>query len=37
VKLNLNKGRNVLVLSIKGKKEGGKTAEDRDRLVFIVK
>ena len=36
VELNLRKGRNVLLVSIKGKRKDGRTAKDSDRLVFIV-
>ena len=36
VSVPLIKGSNTLVLSIKGVKTGGRTAEDTDRIVFIV-
>lgn len=36
VELGLEKGRNVLILSIEGKREDDKTTKDSDRLVFIV-
>ncbi|NVM22234.1 MAG: hypothetical protein HWN68_10705 [Desulfobacterales bacterium] len=36
VELNLRKGQNVLLVSIKGKRKDDRTAKDRDRLVFIV-
>ncbi len=36
VEIPLQKGRNVLVLSIEGQKPSGPSATDRDRLVFIV-
>ena len=36
VSINLKPGRNVMLLSIDGKKLDGKTATDSDRLVFIV-
>lgn len=36
VKLNLQKGRNTMVLSIDGIRDDGKRATDTDRLVFIV-
>ncbi|MEW6675315.1 MAG: hypothetical protein AB1348_04810 [Nitrospirota bacterium] len=36
VKLNLQKGRNTLILSVDGIRDDGKRATDRDRLVFIV-
>ncbi len=36
VKLNLQKGRNTLVLSVDGIRDDGKRATDTDKLVFIV-
>ena len=36
VNIPLAQGSNTLVLSIKGVKTGGRTAEDTDRIVFIV-
>ncbi len=36
VKLNLQKGRNTLVLSVDGIRDDGKRTTDTDRLVFIV-
>lgn len=36
VTLNLERGRNVLLLSVEGKRTDGKLARDEDRLVFIV-
>lgn len=36
VSIPLQQGRNVLVLSVEGKKSDGRTATDTDRLVFIV-
>lgn len=37
VKINLQNGRNVLIFSVDGLNEKGQTANDKDRLVFIVK
>ena len=37
VSISLTPGRNVLVLMVDGVRDDGKTASDRDRLVFIVK
>jgi hypothetical protein len=37
VKLPLEPGRNVLVLSIDGHRDDGRVASDTDRLVFVVK
>jgi hypothetical protein len=36
VTLSLKPGRNVLLLSVEGKRSDGKTATDADRLVFDV-
>lgn len=36
VKLNLQKGRNTLILSVDGIRDDGKKATDTDRLIFIV-
>lgn len=37
VKINLNKGRNVLEFSVDGLNQTGQVANDKDRLVLIVK
>lgn len=36
ISIPLQQGRNVLILSVEGIKESGKTAKDTDRLVFIL-